>query len=86
MLGDVAAALAHEHVAVEPLAVDVEREDVAAIFGGPVVAEIDHAAAVGVAAAGVAVRAAAAARRRPVPAGPVQVVGAALRSGRRSAG
>ena len=78
VLGDVAAPFALQLVAVEPLAVDVEREGVAAILGRPVVAQVDHAAAVGVAAAGVAVGSLPAARGGPVPAGPVLVVGAAF--------
>src|SRR5687768_13398401 len=51
MLGDVAAAVPIQPVANQSLAVDVEQEGVAAVFGGPVVAKVDHAAAVGVPAA-----------------------------------
>ena len=49
--GDVAAAFAVEPIDVDAAAVEVEGEELAAIFGGPVVAEIDAGAAVGVAAA-----------------------------------
>ena len=51
VMGDVAAAVAFEPIDVDPAAVEVEREELAAIFGGPVVAQVDHGAAVGVAAA-----------------------------------
>src|SRR5438309_10228971 len=51
MAGDVAAALAVEAIDVDAAAVEVEGEELAAVFGGPVVAEIDASAAVGVAAA-----------------------------------
>src|SRR5262245_66078812 len=49
--GDVAAAVALEPIDVDAAAVEVERQQLAAIFGGPVVAEVDAGAAVGVAAA-----------------------------------
>ena len=51
MAGDVAAAFALEPIDVDAAAVEVEGEELAAVFGGPVVAEIDARAAVGVAAA-----------------------------------
>src|SRR5436190_15475417 len=77
VFSDVAAAVRLERVAVEALAVDVEHKGVAAIFGGPVVTQIDHAADVGVAAAKIIV-CRAAAGGRPVAAGPVLMVGAAF--------
>src|SRR6476661_10159362 len=49
--GDVAAPFALQAIDVDPPAVEVERQEFAAVFGGPVVAQIDARAAVGVAAA-----------------------------------
>ena len=64
---------------VDAVAVDVAGEDAVAVLVGPVVAQVDHRADVGVAAAGLAVLARLAARAsRPVAAGPVDVVGAGL--------
>src|SRR4051812_7329625 len=51
MPADVAAAFAVEAIDVDPAAVEIEGEEFAAVFGGPVVAEVDAGAAVGVAAA-----------------------------------
>src|SRR6476469_2402826 len=73
VVSDVAAAVGLERVAVEPLPVDVEHEGLVAVFGGPVVAEVDHAAAVGVSAAEVVVLLAAAGGG-PVAAGQVLMV------------
>ena len=80
MVGDVAGALALEQVVVDAVAVDVAREDAVAILVGPVVAQVDHRAGVGVAAAGLAVLGVRLALARVVPAaaGPVDVVGAGL--------
>src|SRR5262249_10111553 len=72
---DVAAAAPVQHVAVDAVAVEVTGEEAVAVEIGPVVAEVEHAAGVGVAAAGDAVDAPAAARTGPVAAAPVEVVG-----------
>src|SRR5207253_6226958 len=50
--GDVGRAVALEDVVVDAVAVEVAHEHAAAVAGRPVVAEVDHAAGVGVAAAG----------------------------------
>src|SRR5579871_3007369 len=47
------------------------------VFVGPIIAEIDHGAGVGVAAAGCVVRPLSAARGGPVASAPVDVIGAA---------
>ena len=53
MVADVAASpCGVEHVDVEPAAVDVVHEELVAVLLGPGAAEVDHRAAVGVAAAG----------------------------------
>ena len=80
VMGDVARALALEPVVVDAVAVDVAGVDAVAVRVGPVVAQVDHRADVGVAAAGLAVLrvALALARVGPVAAGPVDVVGAGL--------
>ena len=52
VMGDVTGALPLQDVLIDAVAVDVAHEDAIAIFVGPVVAEIDHAAGVGMAAAG----------------------------------
>ena len=52
MRGGVAAALAREAVVVDAPPVDVIHKNIAAIFGRPIVAQINHRAAVRVAAAG----------------------------------
>src|SRR5438067_1333633 len=49
--GDVAAAFALEPIDIDAAAVEVERKQLAAVFGWPVVAQIDARAAVSVAAA-----------------------------------
>ena len=54
----------------------VEREEGVTVFVGPVVAGVDHRAAVRMSAAGGIVRAFAAARTGPTSAGPVDVIGA----------
>src|SRR5207248_11629652 len=74
----VAGALAFERVVVDAAAVDVAHEDAVAVAVRPVVAKVDHAAGVGVAAAGLVVGAFAAARFGPVAAAPVDVVGTAF--------
>src|SRR5262249_25434306 len=71
VVGDVARAFALQDVHVDAVAVDVAHEDLAAVFVGPVVALVDHAAGVGVAAAGLRVGALPAARRGPVSSRPV---------------
>src|SRR5215207_8797783 len=48
---DVAAAFAVEAIDVDAAAVEVESEELATVFGGPVVAEVDAGTAVRVAAA-----------------------------------
>src|SRR5262249_44761826 len=55
--GDVAGTLALQSIDVDPAAVEIERQQFAAVFGGPVVAQIDAGAAVGVAAAELVVNA-----------------------------
>ena len=51
VVADVAAAVAFEPIDVDAAAMEIEREQLAAIFGGPIVAQINAGPAVGVAAA-----------------------------------
>src|SRR5262245_25132918 len=71
-----ARALGLDDVMAHPVAVEIEREEVAAVRVGPVVAEIDHRAHVGVTAAGLGMLLARAGVG-PVAARPVDVVGGA---------
>src|SRR5262245_29330739 len=73
-LADVAVALALDAVDVQTVAVQIAHEDAIAIFLREIVTLIDHAAGMGVAAAGVGVLALAAARIGPVAARPVQML------------
>src|SRR5262245_42354236 len=63
---------------VQPTAVDIAHEQAVAVLGWPGVAEVEHRPGVRVPASGRVVAALAAARRRPVAAAPVDVVGTAL--------
>src|SRR5437868_15336064 len=56
VMGDVAAAVRLQDVTVQALTMDVEHEGIAAILGGPVVAQVDHAADVGMSAAVIVMR------------------------------
>src|SRR5436309_9306491 len=73
---DVAGAFAFEDVVVDAIAVQVAHEDGVAILFGPIVAQVDHGADVGMAAARLAMRPDRAARAFPGPARPVNVIGA----------
>src|SRR5262245_28402359 len=74
VMGDVARAFAFEQIVVDAIAVQIAGEQAAAILLGPVVAKVNHAPDMGVAAAGVGVGAFAAARFGPTAARPVLVV------------
>ena len=80
VLGHVAGGLSFELIDVQPLAVDVEREETVAVLGGELVAEIDHRPRVRVAAARFAVLARRVARAFPRSARPVDVVRAGFHS------
>src|SRR5579875_284261 len=77
MMSDVAGAVPFQHVLIDAVTVQVTHENMMTILVGPIVAEVDHGAGMGVAAAGNIVYALAATRTGPVAAAPMDMIGAA---------